>query len=174
MMRRFVKTASAALLVAALLPSGQAQAKLVQRFGAWSLFVHEEGRERTCFVTATPVKQEGTFRKRDQPRMFVTRFPVPPPNEQVMVDPGYPYRKGSNADLSVDGRKFELFTQESRAWARSPAEDAALIAAFRGGQQTIVRGTSHINTTSIDTYDLTGFTAAHQAMGDTCGSTAAR
>lgn len=157
-----------AALTAALLLSQPANAAFVESFRDWSLYVHEEKSEKVCFISSVPTKEEGNYTRRDQPRVFVTKFPSPPPNVQVMVDPGYPYAKDSKVALDVSGTKFELFTRDSNAWASSPAEDARIIEAMKAGAAMNARGTSQKNTYSLDTYSLMGFTAAFKAMQDMC------
>ncbi|MDX6750856.1 invasion associated locus B family protein [Geminicoccaceae bacterium 1502E] len=159
---------SLAALGAALLLSQPASAAFVESFRDWSLYVHEEKAEKVCFISSVPSKEEGDYTRRDQPRVFVTKFPAPPPNVQVMVDPGYPYLAGSNVDLVIDGTSFQMFTRDSNAWANSPKEDAAIIEAMKAGRTMTARGTSQKNTYSLDTYSLLGFTAAFRAMQDTC------
>lgn len=155
-------------VVAALLSIQPANAAFVDSYSDWSLYVHEENAEKVCFISSVPTQQEGNYTRRDQPRVFVTKFPSPPPNVQVMVDPGYPFLKGSNVELVIDGRKFSMFTGGSNAWANSPKEDAAMIEAMKAGRKMTARGTSQKNTYSLDTYSLMGFTAAYRAMQDAC------
>ena len=47
-------------------------------------------------------------------------------------------------------------------------EDAAIIVAMQRGTDMTVRGTSQLDTYSLDTYSLLGFTAAFNAMRDAC------
>jgi hypothetical protein len=114
------------------------------------------------------VNQEGNYAKRGNPAVLVARLPGDPPGEQVSVQPGYAYRKGSMVEVKVEGRNFQLFTQGEHAWARTDADDKALIEAMRRGSDMTVRGTSVRDTFSLDTYSLNGFSAAYDAMRDAC------
>lgn len=158
------------LLAVALAGAGPAAAAFVERFRDWSLHVHEDRAGKICFVVASPMKQEGNFSRRGQPRLFVTQFGGDRPRQEVSVDPGYSYQKGSVVEAVVDGARFELFTERDRAWTRSSEDDARLINAMRRGSQMRIRGTSVRETWSLDTYSLAGFGAAHRAMAEACGN----
>lgn len=165
--RRSLPRALCALAVA-LVPFAPAWAGFVERFRDWSVYVHEDSSGRICFVTSEPIKQEGNFARRGRPRLFVTQFGGDRPRQEVSVDPGYTYRKGSTVEAVIDGARFELFTDRDRAWARSSEDDAKIIAAMRRGNQMTVRGTSVRDTWSLDTYSLAGFSAALKAMVEIC------
>lgn len=143
-------------------------AAFVERFRDWSLYVHEDPSGKTCFIVSTPTKQEGTFTRRGQPRLFVTQFGGENVRQEVSVDPGYTYRSGSVVEAVIGEVRFELFTEKDRAWARNAADDARLIDAMRRGNQIRIRGTSVRDTWSLDTYSLAGFSAAYRAMMETC------
>lgn len=166
---------TALLAVSVLLASTQGvSAGFVERFRDWSLYVHDDPAGKVCFATSLPLKQEGNFSRRDQPRVFVTQFGGERPRQEVSVDPGYTYRKGSTVEVTVDGARFELFTERDRAWTRNSEADEQLIAAMRRGAQMTVRGTSVRDTWSLDTYSLSGFSAALRAMMEACRHDGAR
>jgi invasion protein IalB len=159
--------ASGATLATAL-PTPLHAADAVASFKDWSLYVHQDKNGRLCYIASAPTKQEGTFSKRGQPAVMVAKLPSAPPNEQVSVQPGYTYKAGSDVGVTIDTNKFTLFTQGEHAWAKTSADDRSLIGAMRKGSSIKVTGTSTRNTTSNDTYSLSGFTAAYNAMRDKC------
>ena len=71
-------------------------------------------------------------------------------------------------EAKVDGRPFKLFTEGEHAWTRTNDEDRALIGAMKAGASMTVRGTSVRNTYSMDSFSLSGFTAAMDAMRAAC------
>lgn len=161
------------LLGIAAMPS-TSFAGFVERFRDWSLYVHEDVNGKICFITAIPIKQEGNFSRRSQPRLFVTQFGGDRLRQEVSVDPGYAYRKGSTVEAQVGDSRFELFTEGNRAWARNAQDDSRLIEGMRRGDQIQLRGISTRDTWSLDTYSLAGFSAAHRAMTETCRDAAKR
>jgi hypothetical protein len=135
---------------------------------AWTVYEVEDQKGRICYIASEPTRQEGNYAKRGTPAVLIARLPGEPPSEQVNVQPGYAYRKDSPVAVTIDGRGFELFTEGEHAWAKSDADDRALIQAMRQGTTMTVRGTSTRGTYSLDTYSLAGFTAAYQAMRNAC------
>src|SRR4051812_17167571 len=134
----------------------------------WSVYEVNQGSDRVCYIASEPSKQSGNYAKRGDPAVLVARLPGEPPSEQVSVQPGYPYRKDSLVEVSVEGQGFRLFTQGEHAWARTSDDDKALIEAMKRGSTMTVKGTSTRGTYSLDTYSLGGFSAAYQAMRDAC------
>ena len=135
----------------------------------WTVYrVDAERGGAVCYIASEPTKQEGDYAKRGNPAVMVARLPGEPATEQVSVQPGYAYRKGSGVEVAIGSRKFDLFTQGEHAWARSDADDKALIETMRKAGVMTVRGTSVRDTFSLDTYSLGGFGAAYEAMRDAC------
>jgi hypothetical protein len=134
----------------------------------WTVYEVDDGKGKICYIASEPVNQEGNYARRGNPALLVARLPSSPPSEQVSIQPGYAYRKGSTVEVKVEGRDFQLFTQGEHAWARTDADDKALIEAMKRGSSMTVRGTSTRDTFSMDTYSLIGFSAAYDAMRDAC------
>ena len=97
----------------------------------WSVYEVTDARGRICYVASEPTNQSGNYSRRDPPAVLVARLPGSPPSEQVSVQPGYAYRKGSSVEVKVDGREFALFTDGEHAWTRTNDEDRALIDAMK-------------------------------------------
>ena len=138
-------------------------------FNSWSAHRITDGKQRTCYVHAVPGLSRGKYTKRGPTYMQVThRVPGGARNE-VSLTAGYDFKPGSEIALDIDGRKFTMFTRDDGAWTRDAKEDAALVAAMRAGKSLVVQGVSSRGTETTDTYSLTGFTAAHNAIGKACG-----
>ena len=161
------------VLAVILSVAGRAEAAtpgLVGSFQDWNVYALDQGSGRLCYAASEPKKQDGNYKRRGPAAVIVARLPGESGTEQVSVQPGYSYKEGSNVRVTVDGQEFSLFTKGEHAWTNSSKEDAALIAAMQAGKDLTVRGTSTRDTWSLDTYSLLGFTAAHKAMRDACGS----
>ena len=127
----------AAGLLAAFASAGPAAAqtpKFVSTHRDWTLYEVDGDKGRVCYVASEPTKQEGDYKKRGNPAVLVARLPGEPPTEQVSVQPGYNFKKGSEVELAVGKQKFTLFTQGEHAWARTDADDKSLIGAMRKGE----------------------------------------
>jgi Invasion associated locus B (IalB) protein len=159
-----------ALVLTPLLSLG-ALAQTPQFLGShrdWNVYSFTEDSQKICYMASEPKKQEGDYTRRGDPAVLVTRRPGPRVVDEVSVQPGYSYQEGSEAEVTIGGRKFSLFTRGEHAWTKSEDADQALIAAMKGGNDMSVRGTSTRGTYSLDTYSLLGFTAAYEAMVAAC------
>jgi invasion protein IalB len=160
-------------ILAALASAGPAAAqtpKFVSTHRDWTLYEVDGDKGRVCYVASEPTKQEGDYKKRGNPAVLVARLPGEPASEQVSVQPGYNYKKGSEVELAIGKQKFTLFTQGEHAWARTDTDDKALIGAMRKGDAMVIKGTSSKDTDSTDTYSLAGFAPAYDAMREACGT----
>ena len=81
---------------------------------------------------------------------------------------GYPFKKESSVELSVDDVKFTMFTNADGAWADSPGTEKQIVAAMKAGKVLKVKGTSWRGTETEDTYSLNGVTAAMDAIDGAC------
>lgn len=168
-MRRDLKGwLAAGLLAAGLVASGPALAGFVKSFRDWNVYSADGQKGRTCYIASVPTKMSGTYDTRGAAAVLVAKLPIDPPNVQVSVEPGYTFKKGSSVTIKIGGKTFELFTREEHAWARTPADDQAMIRAMKAGADMTVAGTSWKSTTSLDTYSLMGFTDAFNAMMASC------
>lgn len=165
-MRSLAFLALSAVAVAA--PTQAASPRFVGTYQDWNVYVVEDNNGRLCYAASEPKKEEGNYTRRGAAAVIVAKLPGDPPNEQVSVQPGYPFKVNSDAQVSVDDRTYRLFTKGEHAWANSAKEDEAMIGAMRRGAELKVRGTSTRDTYSLDTYSLKGFTAAYNAMLNAC------
>lgn len=164
--------AAVVLSLAALVPSfAEAAPKLLSNHQDWNLYV-VEGNEKLCYIASEPKKQEGTYKSRGNPFIIVARIPANPPIDEVSIRVGYTYKKGSEVAVRIDDTPFSFFTNEDQAWAKSADDDKAAITAMRRGRQAVVQATSTRDTKSIDTYSLSGFTDAYNALTAACGKNA--
>jgi hypothetical protein len=137
----------------------------------WNVYEFDENNQKICYMASVPKKQTGTYTRRGNPAVLVTRRPGPQPVNEVSVQPGYTYLVDSKVEVSVDtGGGFELFTRGEHAWTINDEQDAQLITAMRRGSTMTITGTSSKQTTSEDTYSLLGFTKAFNAMETACNS----
>ncbi len=134
----------------------------------WNLFTYKDKSGRICYIASEPQKMQGDYSKRGPAAVLVAKFPIKPPNVQVSVQAGYPYKKNSTVTMKIDKKSYSLFTDGENAFARTAQEDKRIIEAMKKGRRMTVRGTSRKGTYSLDTYSLLGFTRAYRAMLDAC------
>lgn len=168
MSRHFVIFAG---LLALLSLGGEAFAQSPQflgNFRDWYLYAYDDSGGKTCYIASKPTEEDGNYRRRGAAAVLVARLPIAGAGEQVSVQPGYSFKPGSTVEIRIGGKRWDFFTQGEHAWANTDDEDKQVIAAMKDGSDMTVRGTSTLDTFSLDTYSLLGFTAALEALRDAC------
>jgi len=158
--------ASVALLLAtAVYAQGQ---KATSTFGDWSAYAHDDTKSKICFVVSQPKSQEPKNANRNPAYFYVSAWPRESVKNEVSVKIGYPFKKGTEATVTVGTASFKLFTQNERAFLGDLTQELKLIDAMRKGSSLQVQGTSERGTNTTDTYSLAGFGQALQALAGLC------
>ncbi|MEM1161784.1 MAG: invasion associated locus B family protein [Pseudomonadota bacterium] len=177
-----IKTIAAGLLtVVAMTVGATVTATAQDRVEAhkdWSVFEAGEGGQKVCWIVSQPTKWVA---KRDNKTVQVNRGDIflmvavrkaDKVKNEVSFLSGYPFKKGSQVKVAVASRggnkRYTLFTDGENAWTSSPGEDNTLTGAFRAGRTAEVVGESQRGTTTVDTFSLSGFTAAIKAAQKRC------
>lgn len=160
-----------AVMAACAMPAfAQESTNVVATHGDWTVFSADNPRE--CWAVSPPKK---TVNTRDGQVVDVRRGDIrlyiayrPGAQGEVSFTGGYPFAPDSTVDINVGGTSFSLFTEGENAWAGSPADDARLIASLRGGVEAMVSGRSARGTKTVDTFSLSGVTAATDKAKEAC------
>jgi invasion protein IalB len=179
-MTKFLKLGTiallAALLAGAIVP-GAAEAQTQARVDAkkdWSIFQAGSAGQKVCWIVSQPTKTAASRNgksvqvNRGDIFLMVSIRPADGVENEVSFLSGYPFKKGSEVGASVGQKKFTLFTEGENAWSPSAQDDASLIDAFRRGSNTKVEGESTRGTKTVDTFSLSGFSAALEAAAALC------
>ncbi len=144
--------------------------KALGAFKGWEAYSFEESGKTVCVVWGKPDKSQGKYKKRGDIRVFIAHriWARPKRVNEISFEAGYSFKKDGEATVTIDGKKFGLFTDGDTAWNRSAQDDAAMARAMRVGKKMIIEGVSSRGTKTKDTYSLFGFTAAHNAINKTC------
>ncbi len=171
------------MLLLAPPPAGAAKAKKppqtkhaatarTERLGtvnAWTAYLYKEKTGKVCYIAGDPVKSESAGIKRKQPTAMVTHRPEENVSNVVSFVVGTPLKPDSNVTLDIDGSKFELFTKDDTAWARTSDLDKTIVEAMIKGKQAIAKGVPAKGAATTDTYSLVGFTQALGLIDKACG-----
>jgi hypothetical protein len=144
------------------------KSKSLGEFKHWSAHEFREGRAKTCYAHGEPTKMTGKYKTRGRTFIQVTHRPAEGTWNEVGITGGYSYRADSEAIVTIDKKRFVLFTDKDTAWAKNSRQDRILVRALKKGRIMTVRATSSRGTVTIDTYSLSGFTQAYKAMGRAC------
>ena len=179
-MKNYLKLGTIALLAGFLtgvVGPGAAGAQTQQRVKAikdWSIFQARAEGQKVCWIVSQPTRS-AAFRSgksvqvnRGDIFLMISIRPADGVTNEVSFLSGYPFKKGSEVKASVGGKKFTLFTEGENAWAPSAQDDSALVDAFRRGAKAKVEGESSRGANTVDTFSLSGFTAALEAATGLC------
>lgn len=164
------RTGAAALLVM-MLGATSAMAEepaLLGEFGDWAAYAYKAPDTKVCYVSSRPKGSEPKSAKRDPAFFLVTNMPGRKVRGEVSTIIGYPFKKETNAELTIDEAKFTLFTNADGAWADTPATEKQIVTAMKNGKSLKVKGTSWRGTETEDTYSLEGISAALASIDKAC------
>ena len=155
-------------LVLASAPAAQAVEQLAAA-RHWTAWHDRDDSGVVCYIASKPTKSEGNYSQRGDIFALVSHRPDLKRNGEVSFVAGYAFKEESQVTIKIGSKSFTLFTRGSTAWATSPEDDKALIAAMKASATMIVRGVSVRGTETTDTFSLFGFTAALKAANQACG-----
>lgn len=167
-MQKFISLFTLILFIS-FFPAMASEQKEVGTFGVWTAYVFEENGGNVCYMAAKPEKAEGKYKKRGEVVAMITHRPAEGTKNVFSYMSGYGYKKGSQVDVSIDGKKFMLFTQNDMGWAADAAADTNLAEAIKKGSKMVVQGVSAKGTQTKDTFNLKGSTKAYEAISKACG-----
>ncbi len=132
----------------------------IKQHNAWGAYSHSGSNGKVCYVLSVPTQKEPSDRDHGDVFFMLAKHP----GQNVTLEPqftvGYPFADSSTVTLSIDGKKFSMFTKGSNAWMKNPAEEPAVVAAMRAGSKMSVSGQSRRGTQTAYAYSLSGVTAS--------------
>jgi hypothetical protein len=108
------------------------------RAGAWSAYVSNDKTGRVCYLVGQPQKSEPAGFARRAPSALVTHRPAEKIANVVSFVEGYTLKDGSDVALDVGGSKFDLFTKDDSAWARTSETDKTIVGTLSKARQAVI------------------------------------
>ncbi len=139
------------------------------RFDSWTAYASQDKTGRVCYLVGQPQKSEPPGAARKPPMAMVTHRPAENITNVVSFVEGYPLKEGSEVALDVGGKKFDLFTKDDSAWARTSELDQTIVTTLAKGRQAVVKGLPQKGPATTDVYALAGFPQALAAIDKACG-----
>ncbi len=137
-------------------------------FNDWAAYAYKNNGGEVCYIVSQPKTSTPKGVKRDPVFFLVTHRTADKVRNEVNTIVGYPFKKDSSATVDIDGNKFELFTHDDGAWTDSSKHDNEVVTAMKAGLTMKVTGTSSRGTVTVDTYSLSGVTAAMAKIDAAC------
>ena len=143
---------------------------IIGEYRYWTSLKYKENKKLVCFMSSSPIKVINKPKnvRRGDIYMLVTHRTATKVRDEVSIYFGYPLKKGSKVNISIDGKKYKMFTKDSTAWASDSRTDRSIVQSMRSGDKLVVNGVSSKGTKTKDTYSLSGFTASHKAISKAC------
>lgn len=167
---------SGVAIVVAAVASPAFAANNIGSFKQWNAYSSTEGGGKTCFIASQPSDSKykpNSVKSRDAVFFMITTIPAKNIRNEASTIIGYPFKEASKVTVTIDDAKFTMFTDKDSAWIENPTQEDELIEAMKKGTKMVVEGTSRRGTTTIDSYSLSGVTAALDAIAKECPMQAA-
>jgi len=167
---RFALLSFIIVLSLPLAPARADDRTLLGTFQAWDAFTVGSGARKECFIASVPKSSSPGNVEHGQVYATVAHKPRVKVRDEVNIVVGYQFRTNSDVRATIGGTQVDMFTSGREAWARSPEQDARLVAAMKRGVEMTVSGKSARGTSTRYVFSLLGFTAAYGAINQACAS----
>jgi invasion protein IalB len=138
------------------------------KFNSWTLHVNEGKSHKICFVTSEPTGREPAATARAAALFYVSSWPKDGIKSEVSVKLGFTIKPGSEVKVGVDKESFKLFPKDERAFVADTTQELKLVEAMKKGTKLTVQATGDRGSAVTDTYSLSGFSQALQALASSC------
>ena len=138
------------------------------KFGDWAAYTYKTQGGKVCYISSQPKTQTPKNAKRDPAFLLVTHRPSQSVRNEVSTIIGYPFKKDTPVQLTIDATDFQLFANGDGAWADTATKDKEIVTAMKKGQKLTVKGASWRGTETLDSYSLKGLAQALAKIDAAC------
>ncbi len=154
--------------VAATSPTFAQTAKFLQKFDAWSAYVHDSPGKKVCFVVSQPKSKKPKKVRRGPIYFYVSHWPADKVRNEISVKMGYPLKPRTIVEVKIGKDRFKLFIKAEGAYVESADKEKAIVGAMKKGSLMIVQGRSKRGTLTTDRYSLSGVATALDRIAQEC------
>ena len=155
----------ATVLVPALSGAAMAQSvKLLGEFRDWTAYTATESTGPVCFALSKPTEVSPSPDEFTEAWLYLTNRPSESVRNELNLVAGFMFAPDTPATATVSGQTFELFTDKDAAWLLDPNQNDNLAGALRAGSSVVIEGTSDKGILIVETFSLSGATAASRAI----------
>ncbi|MEO0909349.1 MAG: hypothetical protein AAFX96_03105, partial [Pseudomonadota bacterium] len=103
-----------ALIATAMPAASYAQAPTrIKQHNAWGAYSHNGSAGKVCYVLSIPTQKEPKDRDHGDVFFMLAKHPGQNVNFEPQFTVGYPFKDDSKVTLTIDGKKFSMFTKGS-------------------------------------------------------------
>lgn len=170
LMKPVLKVTATFILVVFLTITGAAaqSVQVLGDFRDWSAFTANDGAGIICFSMSKPKQVKPTPGGYTQAYVFLTNRSAQNIRNEFNLIAGYEFAADSVAVASVGRGVYDLYTNQDAAWLKDISQGAAFARALRAGSSLTIEGTSRAGIKIIQTYSLSGVSAASRAVNAAC------
>ncbi|KQV09391.1 hypothetical protein ASC89_01485 [Devosia sp. Root413D1] len=155
----------ATVLVPTLSGAAMAQSvKLLGEFRDWTAYTATESTGPVCFALSKPTEVSPSPDEFTEAWLYLTNRPSESVRNELNLVAGFIFAPDTPATATVSGQTFELFTDKDAAWLLDPNQNDNLAGALRAGSSVVIEGTSDKGIRIVETFSLSGATAASRAI----------
>jgi len=160
----------AMLLIPAWSGAAMAQSvKLLGEFRDWTAYTATESTGPVCFALSKPTEVSPSPDEFTEAWLYLTNRPSESVRNELNLVAGFVFAPDTPATATISGQTFELFTDKDAAWLLDPNQNDNLAGALRAGSTVVIEGTSDKGIRIVETFSLSGATAASRAIEDCTG-----
>ena len=159
-MRGLITAAFGLTLVLGALPAFAQSATKIGQEGDWGTYSYQSANGKVCYVLTVPKDKQPPSVDHGEMFFFVSQRPGQAVSFEPQFIAGYTMKDGSKVSVSVDDKKFTMFTKGKSAWVENAAQEPVMIAAMKGGTDMKVQAQSGRGTKTSYVFSLKGISKA--------------
>lgn len=132
-------------------------------FSSWTAATYDSGGQKICYAFTRPTSSTGVVANRGEVLLTVTQRPGV--RDEAALTSGFTYAKDAKVTLTVGGAVLSFYTAGNAAFAR---DGAAAVREFKAGASAVAHSPGPQNVTVTDSFSLSGFTDAYDAIVKAC------
>ena len=133
-------------------------------FRDWSAYSASDGTGPVCFAMSKPTSVTPTPDGYSQAFLYLTHRPTESLRNEINLVAGFAFAPDTPATMTISGQSYDLFTQGDAAWLLDPSRSDDLAGSIRAGSTLTVEGTTERGIRVVETFSLSGATAASRAI----------
>lgn len=156
-------------VVAICAQAAQAQSvRLLGDYRDWSAYTTSDGAGKLCFVLSKPQDVRPTPDGYTESYLYLTHRPAESVRNELNFVAGYALAPNTPATVKIGSQTYELFVEADAAWLDDPAQSENVAGSMRAGSTLTIEGTSAQGEVIVQTFSLSGVTAASRAIDREC------
>ncbi len=157
------------ILVAISLSGAQAQSvQSLGDFKDWSAYSTSQSNGKLCFVISKPKTVKPEPENYEQSYIYLTNRPAENILHEFNAVAGFTFAPDSEAKLIIGNQSYELFTKDDAAWLANKDLSDKVADQMRAGASMDIEGITKDNVKVVQTFSLSGVTAASRAIDRAC------